>query len=76
MADAADDRDVKLHQVSGDLFTVFKASLAKVLFADGAEHGLEAPGTAIKRKVNRVVLWQEVEGARAIVGLHYSPFLF
>ncbi|KAF8421176.1 armadillo-type protein [Tirmania nivea] len=65
MADAADDRDVKLQQISGDLFATLKAHLANVLFADAAERGLEAPGCP--RKLNRVVLIRAVESARAVL---------
>ncbi|KAF8448134.1 armadillo-type protein [Terfezia claveryi] len=56
MADAADDRDVKLQLVAGDLFATFKANLAQVLFADGPQ-----------RQLNTVVLLNGIEGARAVL---------
>ena len=78
MADAADDRDVKLQQVGGDLFAVFKHNLASVLFSDGADCGLEPGGgggvKCSERQINRVVLIQDVEAARAVVGFPPPPF--
>lgn len=64
MADAADDRDVKLQLVAGGLFATFKANLDQVLFADGPQ-----------RQLNTVVLLSGIEGARAVVGLSmFTPY--